>query len=512
VYVPADAQPQTFNVTYEANDSSGFARDTVSLTVKPQPAQPQPQTIGAPRLRLVPSAGDSGESGSMLRGTLTLENVDPARPTLTVTIALASSDGWTASIAASDATRVLDFGVPMQVPLAVEVPALTQDTSKELTITVSVEGTTFLAHWSVLGLAAAPASEGDEPAPASETASPEGRTGTTGTRVLSPTGPNLEVLVTPVEISVPANGEADAIVRLSNTGNTDLIVALSGSPPPSWSPILFEVTTVALAAGEIAEVPLTLFAPDVPPNGRAAGSISAQTASGIVRGADFVITVAPGAPRDETSAALIQAPVDPEGGLPGLGTTALVVVGLAAVGGAAAFVVNRPLREKLLWGAAGLYTRLARPDVLGHEDREKLYRLVETQPGIHFHALQRDLAWNTGTLTYHLRVLEKHGFMVSRRDGLYRRFYLAGTAPRKEVFENQGPTGLRADVMEAIRNQPGMSQSDLALGLGANKQTVNYHVKALERAGTIRVEKRGRDTFLYPAEPATATGSGLARV
>ena len=515
IYVPADAQPQSLTIVYEANDgSNSFRRDEVELTIRAPDAPPSPgtQTLGAPQLRLTASAADSAPAGSTARGQLTLENVDPARATMTATIALAGSDGWSAFLRAADTTRILDFGRPVTLDLFAEVPELAENTTKTFTISVAVEGTTFLAHWSVLGIAreaTEPSTPGEDGAAATSSPSPSVPT-TRGP--LGPSGPNLEVLVAPLEIDIPANGEATATVLLSNTGNTPLVVALSGSPPPTWRPIVFTTQSIALAPGERADVPITLYAPDVPPGGRAAASITATTTNGLARGADFVLTVVAGAPRDTTTAAAIEAPSTTEGGLPAAGTTALVVVGLAAVGGAAAFVVNRPLREKLLWGAAGLYTRLARPDVLGHEDREKLYRLVETQPGIHFHALQRDLGWNTGTLTYHLRVLEKHGFMVSRRDGLYRRFYLSGAAPRKEVFENQGPTGLRADVMEAVRNQPGISQSDLALGLGANKQTVNYHVKALERAGTIRVEKRGRDTFLYPAEAPATSGPGVARV
>jgi len=104
-------------------------------------------------------------------------------------------------------------------------------------------------------------------------------------------------------------------------------------------------------------------------------------------------------------------------------------------------------------------------------------------------------------------VLEKHGFIVDRRDGAFRRFYLQGSAPRKELFSRDAPQGLRAGVLEAVRNRHGISQGDLALALGANKQTVNYHVKALERAGTIRVEKRGRETFLYPTN-APGLGPG----
>ncbi|HUR69597.1 MAG TPA: winged helix-turn-helix transcriptional regulator [Candidatus Thermoplasmatota archaeon] len=509
IFVPSDAQPQTVTLAYDAVD--GFApaaRGMVNVTVKPRPVTTvDSQPPAPPHVTLAIAGASSAQSGEAAQGALTVTNDDALRSFLAIHFTATAPSGWRAYFKAGDQDRTLGQGQTVTLPVFVEVPTLAEDTVVNVTITANVDGTEYKARWSVTGLAPPPApevqSDDGSAAPAATTSSGASIPGRA-----SPTGPGFELLVEPLEIEIPADGSETATVKVTNTGDSALTILLTAPAPTAWRPIELLPREVTLAPGERQEVPMKVYAPDVPAGGKR-DVVVAGSSAGLVRSATLHVTVGaralPADPKD-TSAATLQAPA-PEGtGLPSVGPAALVAVGLAAAGSGALVLVNRPLREKAIWLGVGLYTRLARPDVLGHEDREKLYRLVETQPGIHFHALQRDLAWNTGTLTYHLRVLEKHGFMVSRRDGLYRRFYLSGAAPRKETFENQGPTGLRADVMEAIRNAPGISQSDLALGLSANKQTVNYHVKALERAGTIRVEKRGRDTFLYAADaPSTST-------
>lgn len=516
LFVPASAAPQTLDVVYEAGDGLATpARSNVTVTVKARPVSTvESAPLPAPRITLSVTPSSSAPSGTTAQAILTVTHDDPDRSTLAVQLSASAPAPWMAYLKPADQNRnLVEFGQSAHVPVFVDIPTLSQDETVEVIVRALVGDTPYTARWSLTGLAAAQAPGAGTTADASP--APEGASAPAGGNGFRASGPNFELRVEPLEIDVAPESATQATVKLANTGSVPLTIALSAPAPATWRPIEFETKDVTLAAGESRDIIITLHAPEgILPGGRTDVAVSGVS-GGIVRRGDLIVHTIPAlTPRDESpaSAATTEAPATVDGsGLPALGAPALVAVGLAAAGSTALVVVNRPLREKLLWGAMGLYTRLARPDVLGHEDREKLYKLVELQPGIHFHALQRDLAWNTGTLTYHVRVLEKHGFVVSRRDGLYRRFYLSGAAPRKEVFENQGPTGLRADVMEAIRNSPGISQSDLALGLGANKQTVNYHVKALERAGTIRVEKRGRDTFLFPGGTPTPPGPGQAR-
>ena len=519
VFTPADA-PAGLNVTIplEARRMGTdfvLARGSVnvSLVAPPPPPPPGPAEPPAFQMGILPV---SGQPGQTVEGFLALRN--DGAGTLDVSLRGAGPDGWNPRFPDGDAFQVL---YPGQPPRSVRVyasipPGFAPDATQTIPLYATVNGHEFSMNWVITAVAPpepAPVEDGGEDQ--GEAPAPTGGASDGGVARVDPQPTTaLDARVVEALLQVEPGGTVTGTLRLENTGATPLQLRLAARGPTDWQAPVPSRATLPLAAGEVALVPFTLAAPeDVIPSstGRGAGAVIVTSDNGLMRTAGFQVMVVPGPAKDQSTESESPAAVVQPGGeasLP-LGTFGLAVA-FGAVGAGAVAIANRPIREKLIWAGIGLYTRLARPDVLGHEDREKLYKLVEQTPGIHFHALQRDLGWNTGTLTYHLRVLEKHGFMVSRRDGLYRRFYLQGAAPRKETFENQGPSGLRADVLEAIRNQHGMSQTDLSLALGANKQTVNYHVKALERQGLIRLEKRGRETFLYPANAASGV-SGEAQ-
>lgn len=519
VYAPPDAVVNTtMTLALEARSYGTdilLDREQVNVTVVAKPVSPTPAPK-PPALSIAVTAA-SGPPGQTVEGVVTLTNADTS--SLDVRLSGEGPAGWNPRFLAGDDAQVLHPGeAPRTVRVYATIPsAASPGSGQALALTATVGSFRFSATWDVTVLAPPTGDQGAATGPGSTNGGTgSGSTGDGDIPVIEPeTRTALDLRVLESLLQIAPGGTATGTLRLENVGTTTLQLRIQGRGPPDWPAPTAERPTLSLEPGAATEVRFTLRAPeDVIPSstGRGQGDLTVTSDSGLMRTVAYTVMVVPGAPRDEST---IQddAPtsiLDPAAGadLP-LGAIGLAAA-FGAVGAGALALANRPLREKLLWAAVGLYTRLARPDVLGHEDREKLYRLVEQTPGIHFHALQRDLGWNTGTLTYHLRVLERHGFLVSRRDGLYRRFYLSGAAPRKEVFENQGPSGLRADVLEAIRNQHGMSQTDLALALGANKQTVNYHVKALERQGLIRLEKRGRETFLYPGN-ANSGMQGEAR-
>ncbi|MHB8606163.1 MAG: winged helix-turn-helix transcriptional regulator, partial [Thermoplasmatota archaeon] len=263
------------------------------------------------------------------------------------------------------------------------------------------------------------------------------------------------------------------------------------------------------------------------PTNSALGETHPVTLIGRAAGTDIVhtirLTVATvGAPFGSTSstesglASPSSAPFDPAS--PGRIAGA---AGVVAVGAGVIYFAGSPVaRRRVWWLAAGLYTRLSRPQLLDHPERERLHAAIERQPGIHFHALQRELNWNTGALTYHLRVLERHKLVSSRRDGILRRFYVAGAAPKVDPLAPVGvaaplqplgavtPGGLRGNVLATVRERGAIPQAMLIEELGASKQTVNYHVKGLERLGLIRVEHVGRETILYPIQPESTAARG----
>lgn len=497
VYVPSDAQPGTVAVlSFLAKDElNQVVSNVLNLTVTVK-APPPPEPTPLPKLSMSIGAA-SGQAGTDVESMLTLLSGEPAR--ISVSLAITGDGAWTPHFRDGISVYQVDPGVPTPAYVRVRIPTTTAEGAKQnFVITAVTKGTAFQVSWNVTALAASATPPAEE-----ETTPPATDTTPAVATTTPPTAPapvaRLDMSTSVGQLDVGPGTTRDATLLLKNTGNVALALDLRYVPPAADWAVRLDAAKLDLAPGATKTVGLHVTAPEgIPPGGTAA--IDFQAIDGaLVQHATLKLAIveADAPPREETTAAaLAPAPVgDSNSSIP---TTAWVAVGIGTVGAGALALANRPLREKLAWATIGLYTRLAQPDILGHPERDRLYKIIEAQPGVHFHALQRELAWNTGTLTYHLRVLERHQFVVSRRDGPYRRFFKVGTAPRKELFSPDAPQGLRADVLEAIRNRHGISQSDLALALGANKQTVNYHVKTLERQGLIRMERRGRETFLYP--------------
>lgn len=525
VNVPPTAKPGNFTLGFESTeptappvnmtpqaDSAVLSFTFTVLAPPPAPEKP------APKLDLE-IAASTAPIGLTADGVLTL--INSGTSSYRVSLSIAGPFGWHPSLDLTDVTVHPSTTAHVSVHAVVPQDA-TEGTTQAFTLRALVDDATISKTWTVTATAPPPSATTTPPTTGNgantggaTTGTNTGGAGSSGSGASTLPDPVFALTATPepAELDAPGGESITATVRLQNRGTETLHLKLLATAGDRW-PVRLGATEFDLAAGAIRDIPMAIDVPaGVPGEGTAQASVYITGDAGLAQTVQYTLHTQLGKPIDNSAKTAVLAPPAPAGGLGITTTQATIVVGLGAVGAGALALARRPLREKMVWAGVGLYTRLLRPDVLGHDERQKLFTLVEKQPGIHFHALQRELNWNTGALTYHLRVLERHGFVVDRRDGPLRRFYISGAAPRKELFNQDQPHGLRADVLEAIRNQHGISQSDLALALGANKQTVNYHVKALERAGVIRVEKRGRETFLYvtqPGAPGTAQGPAQA--
>jgi predicted transcriptional regulator len=62
-------------------------------------------------------------------------------------------------------------------------------------------------------------------------------------------------------------------------------------------------------------------------------------------------------------------------------------------------------------------------------------------------------------------------------------------------------SSIRRQILNIIREIPGITQKDLALKLPIKKQrTISYHIKNMEREGVLRLEKAGRETKCFIAD------------
>ncbi len=150
-----------------------------------------------------------------------------------------------------------------------------------------------------------------------------------------------------------------------------------------------------------------------------------------------------------------------------------------------------------------MYTRISKEDVLDQFVRGQVYGYIKTNPGVHYNQIRRGIGIKNGTLSYHLRVLEKTELIKSRREGMrYRAFYPTNMSfPKNERFRL---TDLQIHIIDCIKKQPGITQKEIAKRLHQKPQTINYNIKVLEQAELIQVKHKGRKTRIYNASDEDA--------
>jgi DNA-binding transcriptional ArsR family regulator len=163
--------------------------------------------------------------------------------------------------------------------------------------------------------------------------------------------------------------------------------------------------------------------------------------------------------------------------------------------------------KSLLGGAAGSgllagYARVHGEEVLEHPGRQEVYERVKAFPGVNFVQLGQQVSFGASTLNYHLRVLEKNGFITPVRDGRYLRFFdrRSGhySGERKHaVSALRNPTS--AAMARHIRDHPGVPQCDLAAAFGVTPSTVTWHMNRLATAGLVAKQRDGPHTRYFVA-------------
>ena len=148
-----------------------------------------------------------------------------------------------------------------------------------------------------------------------------------------------------------------------------------------------------------------------------------------------------------------------------------------------------------------LYTKLKKDDILDHFVRGQVYGYIKANPGEHYNSIKKALALKNGTLVYHLKTLEREEFIKSVADGRFKRFY-----PREmKVPEPSDELVLRMnhiqhEILKIIRENPGISQKEIAGRIGLSTPTVHYHINIMMSGRVINVKRVGRETQCFVEE------------
>ncbi len=149
----------------------------------------------------------------------------------------------------------------------------------------------------------------------------------------------------------------------------------------------------------------------------------------------------------------------------------------------------------------GLFSRIAKADLLDHPVRNDIMAAVSSDPGIHFQELVRRLGKGRGTMEHHVRKLVGSDLLVERSDKGFTCYFPKGQIDRRVMAA--APL-LKSDgarmVLQAVTAVPGAVAKDLAAQLGMAPSTINYHLRKLTEAGLIDGVRQGRFLALHTTE------------
>ena len=153
----------------------------------------------------------------------------------------------------------------------------------------------------------------------------------------------------------------------------------------------------------------------------------------------------------------------------------IVIAGAAAVVILAGFICYSRIRK-------------SKEKLLDNENRQEILSFVVNNPGTHYRGMKRGLGISRGSLSHHLRLLEKENLIEVQHRGNFKFFYPVG-----ENDEPRPLTPIQKKMVEIISSKPGSTNRSLADMLGKSERSISYHTKNLEDIGAVRPERDGEN-------------------
>jgi len=125
-------------------------------------------------------------------------------------------------------------------------------------------------------------------------------------------------------------------------------------------------------------------------------------------------------------------------------------------------------------------------NILKLEIRQKIYKCIEKNPGIHIRELSRKSNIPFATLKYHIRFLEKINIIHIKKDNIYKRLYPKKSLSKldKEIlglFRNKTPCKIFISLIFLHYFSPRMLEKELEIP----HSTLKYYIRKMEKVGII---------------------------
>jgi len=145
--------------------------------------------------------------------------------------------------------------------------------------------------------------------------------------------------------------------------------------------------------------------------------------------------------------------------------------------------------------------------VLLHPLRRQIYSMVVQTPGSNFSKISEILQTSNSTLLWHLKRLEKSGYLKSVKLSGKRVYYPASLrSERAEEIIQILSNGTAKKIFLFILNNPEKICYPLniarSLEPSIHHETVRYHVDRMLKAELVEIMKKGKNVLIKPGEEA----------
>lgn len=142
--------------------------------------------------------------------------------------------------------------------------------------------------------------------------------------------------------------------------------------------------------------------------------------------------------------------------------------------------------------------------ILDHPRREKIFRVVQENPGLNWNQLQRETGLSVGALLFHLDKLEEND-AVLRREATNENEVLFFTPDNEDLWRDPSTRVLFGNestrrVARVITENPGVSVKAIADEVGVHPVTVRYHLDKLDEHKLVLSDKEGRANVYFPTD------------
>jgi len=144
--------------------------------------------------------------------------------------------------------------------------------------------------------------------------------------------------------------------------------------------------------------------------------------------------------------------------------------------------------RKFFFLSGSVGERIRRRNVLRNGKRKQIYNIILNNPSTHFRKITRMAGVGPNQCSWHLRILEKMGFIKSEHVGRYLTYRANNTdydnSRRSPTTIIQNSTATK--VLEYLLNHPDVKIAELPHALMMNRNTISYHIKKMRSSGLIQ--------------------------